>query len=97
MSSYLHVSTPVLGGQSRASHRGVIKLGQQINKSKEGRKMKAGLLGTKDNPVCAKAAPPRACTAGVRNTLRGFRGLRPVKTAWWLGIDIVAWSAEALG
>jgi hypothetical protein len=24
-------------------------------------------VGTKDNPVCAKAAPPRACTAGVRN------------------------------
>jgi len=29
----------------------------------------AGTLGTKDNPVCAKTAPPRACTAGARNTI----------------------------
>jgi len=56
----------VLGGQSRAGQIEV-SLNEDI-KSKEGRKNEAGLLVTKDNPVCAKAAPPRACTAGVRNT-----------------------------
>jgi hypothetical protein len=54
-----------------------VSLNEDI-KSKEGRKLKQGYLGTKDNPVCAKAAPPTACTAGVRNKWFGHHQLRRV-------------------